>query len=103
MRERTLGNEHAVHHARDHMAVLEVIVVVRPVDVCGDDAGKHAAVLLVVGMVRNVNHALGVGVAKVGVVRRAVVNHRLVDGVRSLVGEDARRQAAHHLGALQNS
>lgn len=35
-------------------------------------------------------------VAEVGVVRRAVVHHCLVDRVRRLVREDARRQARHH-------
>lgn len=48
-------------------------------------------------LVEDVDHALGVRVAKVGVVRYSVVDHGLVDRVRRLVGEDARGQARHDL------
>ena len=34
---------------RDHMTVLETVVVIRPKDVGGDDTGELAAILLVVG------------------------------------------------------
>ena len=73
----------------DDVSGLEVVVVVGAEDVCGDEAGEVAAVLLVVATVEDVDHALGVGVALVAVVGRPVVDHGLVDGVGGLVGEDA--------------
>lgn len=43
--------------------------------------------------VHDIDHALGVGVSVVGVVGRSLVNHGLVNGVCSLVREDAGGQA----------
>lgn len=51
-------------------------------------------------LVLHVNHALGVRVAKIGVVRRTIVNHRLVDGVCGLVREDARGETRDNLLAF---
>ena len=39
------------------------VVIVRPVDISGDDGGEVAAVLLVVAAVQHVDHALGVRVS----------------------------------------
>lgn len=63
--------------------------------------GGGEPVLLVVAAVEDVDHALGVGVAEVGVVGRPVVDHLFCYRVRRLVREDARRHAAHHLLHLQ--
>ena len=38
-----------MNEPRDDMAVLQVVVVMGTVDVGGDHAGEHAAVLFVVG------------------------------------------------------
>lgn len=45
----TLGQVHLVDEAGQHVAVLDVEVVVGPEDVSGDDGGESAAVLLEVG------------------------------------------------------
>lgn len=50
-----------------------------------------------VATVEDVDHTLGVRVALVAGVGRAVVDHHLVDGVRSLVREDTGRQARYQL------
>lgn len=82
-----------VNEARNHVAVLHTApyysseslcyalsaptapeVVVRAVDVGGDDRGVVAAVLLLVAAVHHVDHAFGIGVSFVGSVRRAVVD-----------------------------
>ena len=55
---------------RDNVAILDAEVVVGPVDVRGDDGGEVAAVFFPIGTTGNIQHALGVGVALVGVVRR---------------------------------
>lgn len=47
----------------DYVAVLDVEVVVRAVDVGGDNGGEVAPVLLLVAAVQHVDHALGVSVA----------------------------------------
>lgn len=88
----TLGQQTLVRQSRQHMRVLEVVVVVRTEDVGRHDRGEVAAVLFVVGTVGNVDHTLSVGVPKVGVVRGTVVDHGFVDGIGSLVGEDAGRE-----------
>ena len=47
--------------------------------------------------VHHVDHSLCIGVAKVGGVGRAVVDHRLIDRIGGLVREDAGGQTRHHL------
>jgi hypothetical protein len=66
------------------VAVLDVKVVVGSEHIAGYDGGEHGSMLRGVAAVHYVDHALGVAVAKVAVVRGAVVNHGLVDGVRRL-------------------
>lgn len=83
--------------AGDDVAVLDGKVVMRAVDVGGDDGGEIAPVLLGVGAVHGVDEALGVGISLVGGVRRSVVQHGLVDGVSRLVGEDAGGEEGHEL------
>lgn len=56
-----------------------------------------------VAAVEDVDHALRVRVPLVARVRGAVVDHGLIDGVRGLVGEDARRQAGYQLHHLVDS
>ena len=97
-----------VHQPRQHVAVLDREVVMRAEDVRRHDGREVAAVLLVVAPAEHVDHPLGVRIPFVGGVRRAVVDHALVDRVRRLVGEDAsgeaRDQLAHAklLGAVEH-
>ena len=63
------------------MPLLDREVVVRPEDVGRHHRGPLAAVLLRVASVLHVDHPLRVGVALVGLVRRSVVDHRLVDRI----------------------
>ena len=91
------GQVALVDEAGDDVAVLDGEVVVRAVDVGGDDGGEVAAILLGVGAVHGVDEALGVGISLVGGVGRSVVQHRLVDGVGRLVGEDAGGEEGHEL------
>jgi len=48
--------------------------------------------------IHDVNHSFGVAVAEVGVVRRSIMDHRLVDGIGRFVREDTSGEARHHLG-----
>lgn len=89
--------------ARDDVAVLDGEVVVGTVNVGRDDGGEVAPVLLGVGAVHGVDEALGKGVALVGRVRGSVVEHRLVDGVGRLVGEDAGGEERNELLHLVNA
>ncbi len=79
------------------MRILEVEVIMRTVDVSGDDGGELAAILLCIRVVRDINHALGVSVGAVREVWRTVVHHGLVDGVRGLVREDTSRETGDEL------
>eukprot|EP00968_Pinguiococcus_pyrenoidosus_P011092 scaffold888_cov246-Pinguiococcus_pyrenoidosus.AAC.3 len=57
-----------VNEAGNHVAVLNVEVVVRAVDVRGNDARELAAVLLIVAAVQHVDHALGIGISLPGAI-----------------------------------
>lgn len=57
-----------------HMAILQVEVVMGAIHIGGDDRGKEAAMLLMVSLVHDVNHPLGHAVAIVGVMWRAIVD-----------------------------
>jgi hypothetical protein len=84
-----LGQVALVDETRDDVAVLDGEVVVRAVDVGGDDGGEVAPVLLSVGAVQGIDEALGVGVSLVGGMGRSVVKHGLIDGISRLVGKNA--------------
>jgi hypothetical protein len=59
--------------------------------------GIIAAVLLIVALVEYINHSFRVGIARVGFVGRAVVNHGLINRIRGLVREYASGKARHKL------
>jgi len=92
-----LGQIALVGQTRQDVRVLEIIVVVGTKDVGGNDRGEVAAILLVVCLVLDIDHTLSVGIAKVGLVRRTVVDHGLIDRVGGLVGEDAGGKAGNNL------
>jgi hypothetical protein len=77
---------HLVHQTWQHVPVVDGEVIVRPKDVGRHHRGPFAAVLVGVTSVLHVDHPLGVGVARVGRVRRSVVDHGLVDGIPAGVG-----------------
>jgi len=73
----------------DDVSVLDGEIVMRAVDVGGDDAGEVASVFLVVGAVHGVDESFGIGVSFVGGVGGSVVEHSFVDWIGGFVGEDA--------------
>lgn len=95
-----LGQVELVDEAGDHVAVLQVVVVMGAIHIGGDHAGEVAAILLIVGPVEDINHPLGIRVAKVGVMRGPIVDHGLINGIGGLVREDAGGQTRDHLGDL---
>lgn len=58
---------------------------------------RHVGPKITLLPVHNIDHALGVRVTIVRVMRRALVDHGLVNGVCGLVGENAGRQAGNDL------
>lgn len=95
---------------RNHVGVLHVIVVMGPKNIGRNDTGKFVAVLIIVNPkdvqaskriswryifhgvdlpILHVDHALGVGISKVGGVWWPVVDHCLIDGVRGFVWQNA--------------
>lgn len=92
-----LAQVSSVDQTRDNMAIIEVEVVIFAENVRRNDGGEVATVLSLVHTVLQVHHALSVGVAFIGEVRRSVVNHGFVYRKRRLVREDASREARHEL------
>ena len=92
-----LGQVALVDETRDDVAVLDGEVVVRAVDVGGDDGGEVAPVLLSVCAVQGIDEALGVGISLVGWVGGTIVEHGLIDGIARLVGEDAGGEEGYEL------
>ena len=80
-----------VDQARDDVAALDRVVVVGPVDVRGNDARKVTPVLVLVAPIHDVDHPFGIRVALVRQVGRPIMNHGLINRIRRLVREDARR------------
>ena len=73
----------------NNVAILKVEVVMRSVNVTRYHRGELASVLLRVTPIHHVDHSLGVAVPKVGVVRRAVVYHGLIDRIGRFVRKNA--------------
>ena len=92
-----LGQVALVDETRDDVAVLDGEVVVRAVDVGGDDGGEVAPVLLSVCAIQGIDEALGVGISLVGWVGGTIVEHGLIDGIARLVGEDAGGEEGYEL------
>ena len=79
------------------MSILNVEVIVRSENIGGNDRRVLEAMLTGIAPIEDVDHALGIRIAKVGVMRRPIVDHCLVDWVAGLVWENASRQTGNHL------
>lgn len=71
------------------MSILNTKVVMRSVDVGGDNTGEVTAIFFSVGTVHGINETFGVSVSFVRGVRWSIVEHGFVNGVGGFVGEDA--------------
>jgi hypothetical protein len=69
--------------------VLDGEVIMRAVNVGGDDGSEVAPVFFGVGSIHGIDQTLGVRIPLITGVRRAVVKHGFVNGVRRLVRKDA--------------
>ncbi len=56
------------------MSIFNVEVVMGTKDIAGDDRSEGLPILLLVAVVQHINHSLGVAVAEVAIVRRAIVD-----------------------------
>ena len=88
----TFGNDTLVDEARDDMRSLKIKVVMGPIHIRRDHRCKIASVLVLVALVHDINHALGISVSIVGVVRIPIVDHGLINWVRRLVWENTGRE-----------
>ncbi len=71
------------------MSVLDGEIIVRTIDVGGDDGCEVASIFLCIGAVHGIDETLGEGISFVRGVGWSIVEHGFVNGVGSLVGEDA--------------
>jgi hypothetical protein len=85
----TLSQVALVGQTRQDMRILKIVVIVGSENIGRDDGSEVASVLLIVCLVLDINHTLSVSITEVGLVRRTVVDHGFVNGVASLVREDA--------------
>ena len=78
-----------VNQSRNDVTILNGKVVMRSINVGGNNAGKVATILFGVGTIQGINEALGVGISLIGRMRRTIVQHGFVNGIGRLVGKDA--------------
>ena len=79
------------------MSLLNAEVVIRTKYIGRNNRRKQTTMLLIVSMVQDVNHSLGIGVAQMGGVGRSIVNHGLINGICCFIRENARRQTGDDL------
>lgn len=72
----------------DYMPIFNTKIVMRSIDVGGDDTGEVTAIFFSVGTVHGINETFGVCVSFVGGVGWSIVEHGFVNGVGGFVGED---------------
>lgn len=80
-------------------AVAEVVI--GPVQVRGNHTSEIAAILLAVCAAGDIQHALRMGIAIVGWMGRAIVEHVFVDGIGGSVWKDAGGKAGDYFFDLQ--
>ena len=107
----------SLDHPGNHMAGCWMKVVVGSVDIARHNRGENVSVLLKIGTICDVNQTFSVTVPEIGIMRRSIVNlreeggslaefrdvrldaivyHRLIYGICSLIGEYTGRQTRHH-------
>lgn len=97
------------------MTVFQVVIVMRTKDVGWNDTGKLISVLISIAPkiqliveienkrlpIRDINHTLSVGITKVRIMWRTIVNHGFINRIRSLVGENASGQAGDYFADFE--
>ena len=71
------------------MSILNTKVIMRSIDVGGNNGSEVASILFGIGSVHGINQSFGVRVSLVTGVGWSIVEHGFVDWVFGLVGEDA--------------
>lgn len=71
------------------MTILNGKVIVRAINVGGDDGSEVASVFFGIGPIHSINQTLGIRVSLVTWMWWTIVQHGFVNGVGSLVREDA--------------
>ena len=89
-----------MNQAWNDVSILNAKIIVRSVDIRGNDGCEVTSVLLGVGSVHGIDKSFCIRVSLVGWMRWTIVKHGLVDRVRSLVGKDACREHGNEFGNL---
>jgi hypothetical protein len=77
-----------VNESGNDVPVLDGKIIVRAVNVGGNDGSEIAPVLFGVGSIHGIDQTLGISISLIAGVRRTVVQHGFVDRVGGLVGEN---------------
>ena len=81
-----------MNQAWNDVSILNAKIILRSVDIRGNDGCEVTPILLGVGSVHCIDKSFCIRVSLVGWMRWTIVKHGLVDRVRSLVGKDACRE-----------
>ena len=85
------------------MSILNAKVIVRTIDIRGNDGCEVTPILLGVGSVHGIDESFCVRISLVGRVGWTIVEHGFVDWVGGLVREDACREHGNEFGNLVNA
>lgn len=80
-----------VNESRNDVSSLDTVIIMRPIDICGNDGGEVAPILFCIAFVHDINHSLGISISTITIMWGTIVHHLLVDRVGGLIGEDTCR------------
>ena len=90
-----------VNEAWDHMSIFQIVVIVGTKDVGRNDASKVVTKLFIISPAFDINHALGIGITKVGIMWWSIVDHGFIDRIAGFVGEDTGGETRQQLLDLE--
>lgn len=93
-----LSNVAFMNQTRDDVSILNAKIIVRSVDIRGDDGREVTPIFFGVGSIHSIDKSFGIRVSLVRRMGWTIVKHSLVDWVGRLVGEDACREHGNEFG-----
>mmetsp|Transcript_3980 Transcript_3980/g.7942 ORF Transcript_3980/g.7942 Transcript_3980/m.7942 type:complete len:396 (+) Transcript_3980:66-1253(+) len=92
-----------VNQSRDDMSPINREIIMRTVNIGGNDRSKVATILFRISTVQSVNQTLRVGISLVGRMRGSIVKHAFINRISGLVGKDTSRKEGNQFFDLVDS
>ena len=89
--------------ARNDVSILNRKIVIRSIDIGGNDGCKVAAIFFGIRPIHCIDKTLGIGVAFIRGMGRSVVQHGFVNWIGGFIGEDTCGQEAHEFFHFVNT